>query len=161
MLAVIEKFEDEYVARFERHFSQTADHVWAAITTNESLEKWMPNLEMKDLRKGGVILFNMNDGTGSSFILKITNCQSNSLLEFEWGDTLVRFELFPAPEGCLLVLKEFIPILVDHTSKDLAGWHVCLERLNAVLNGSYLDFQKVEWELWHQKYRDAVNGLQK
>lgn len=72
----------------------------------------------------------------------------------------VRFELFPKCDGCLLVLKEYIPILSDHTSKDLAGWHVCLDMFSTLLDGQHMDFPKSEWEKWHEKYVGLINQLQ-
>ena len=72
----------------------------------------------------------------------------------------MRFELFPKPEGCLLVLKEFISTINDHTSKDLAGWHVCLDVMSDLLNGHYhSEFPKENWAKWHQKYVTSVKQL--
>jgi uncharacterized protein YndB with AHSA1/START domain len=162
MLAVIEKVEGGHIARFDRPLNHSVEKVWAALTENNKLEKWMPNLQVEDLRKGGTIKFNMNDGTGSSFDIKITDYQENSVLEYEWGDGWVRFELYPESKGCLLVLKEFISTINDHTSKDLAGWHVCLDVLSDLLNGHYYaDFPKANWEKWHKKYITSVNKIEK
>lgn len=88
----------------------------------------------------------MNDGNGSSFDIKIRDFKEYSVLEYEWGDSWVRLELSPESGGCLVVLKEWISALNEHTPKDLAGWHVCLDRLSAVLNDHYIDFPKDEWE---------------
>jgi hypothetical protein len=73
----------------------------------------MPNLQVEDLRKGGTIKFNMNDGTGSSFDIKIRDFIKFSVLEYEWGVDWVRFELYAKKDGCLLVLKEFISCIND------------------------------------------------
>lgn len=161
MLAVIEKVEGGNIARFERLLKHSVEKVWAALTQTNKLEKWMPNLQVEDLQQGGTIKFNMNDGTGTSLDLKIRDFQENSVLEFEWGEGWVRFELYPKPDGCLLVLQEFISTLNDHTSKDLAGWHVCLDVLSALLNGHFMDFPKAEWEKWHEKYMIVVNQTEK
>ncbi|MFD1738030.1 SRPBCC family protein [Bacillus salitolerans] len=157
MLAVIEKVEGGHIARYDRPLKHSVEKVWAAITQNEKLGKWMPNLQVVDLRNGGTIKFNMNDGTGKSFDIKIRDFKENEVLEYEWGDGWVRFELHAKPEGCLLVLKEFINTINDHTSKDLAGWHVCLDVLIDLLNGYYhAEFPKENWEKWHSKYVVSV-----
>jgi uncharacterized protein YndB with AHSA1/START domain len=137
MLAVIEKVEGGNIARFDRPLNHPVEKVWAALTQNNKLEKWMPNLQVKDLRSGGIIKFNMNDGTGASFDIKIRDYKENEVVEYEWGDGWVRFELYPKQEGCLLVVKEIIRTINDHTSKDLAGWHVCLDVLSDLLRGHY------------------------
>lgn len=162
MLAVIEKVEGGNIARFDRPLHHPVEKVWAALTQNDKLEKWMHNLQVEDLRKEGTIKFNMNDGTGASFDMKIRDYQENSVLEFEWGEGWVRFELSPKSDGCLLVLKEFIPAINDHTSKDLAGWHVCLDVFNDLLNGRYYaDFPKADWEKWYVQYVSYVNEIEK
>lgn len=161
MLAVVEKVDGGFIARFERSLKHPVEKVWAALTVNNKLEKWFSNLQVEDLRKDGTIRFNMNDGTGTSINIKITDFQENSVLEYEWGEGRVRFELYPKSEGCLLILKEFIPTLNDHTPKDLAGWHVCLDVLSALLNGELMEFPKGEWEQWYQKYIISINQIEK
>jgi uncharacterized protein YndB with AHSA1/START domain len=153
MLAVIEKVEGGYIARFERPLKHSVEKVWAALTENDKLSRWMPNLQVEDLRKGGLLKFDMKDGTGKFLDIEITDFQEHSVLEYTWGKDRVRFELYPKPEGCLLVLKEFIRTLTDHTPKDLAGWHVCLDVLSALLDGIYMEeFPKGNWEKWHKEY---------
>lgn len=147
------------MAKFERSFHHSAEVVWAALTENDKLVKWFHNLEVVNLQKDGIIRFNMNDGTGSSFDIKITDFEDYSVLQFEWGPGWVRFELAPYVDGCLLVLKEFIPELVDHTSKDLAGWHVCLDVLSALLDGNEMDFPKDDWEKRYGEYSNLVQQM--
>jgi hypothetical protein len=42
------------------------------------------------------------------------------------GGRLGSFRGIPEKDGCSLALKESITPVNDHTSKDLAGWHICL-----------------------------------
>jgi uncharacterized protein YndB with AHSA1/START domain len=159
MLAVVEQKEDGYIATYNRPLNHSVEKVWATLTQNDKLQKWMPNLEIVDLRKGGTIKFNMNDGTGNSFDISILEFEKQSYLQYEWGEGWVRFELSPKDNGCLLVLKEYIPTLSDHTPKDLSGWHVCLIMFSAVLEGKYMEFPKGEWEKWYEKYIKVINQL--
>lgn len=161
MLAVLEKVEGGYIASFHRPLNHSIEKVWSALTENGKLEKWMSNLEVQDLRKGGTIQFNMNDGSNSSFGMKIRDFKEKEVLEYEWGEGWVRFELKPTPEGCLLVLKEFIPSLSDHTSKDLAGWHVCLDIFKELLQGNEMAFPKGQWEKCHDKYQEKVGQMKR
>lgn len=161
MLALIDKVENGYVARYDRPLKHSIEQVWAALTENDKLARWMSNLIVEDLRDGGTIKFDMKDGSGTFIDIKILDYLEYSVLEYEWGKDRVRFELYPKPDGCLLVLKEFIGTLTDHTSKDLAGWHVCLDLLSALLDGRHMEFPKGEWEKWHDKYVIAVKQLGK
>ena len=36
----------------------------------------------------------------------------------------------------------------DHTPKDLAGWHACLDVIHALLDGRSTDFRQKEWKKW-------------
>jgi len=159
MLAVVEKKGDGYIATYNRPLNHSVEKVWATLTKNDKLQKWMSNLEVVDLRKGGTIKFNMNDGTGNSFDISILDFEEQSYLQYEWGEGWVQFELSPKDDGCLLVLKEYIPRLSDHTPKDLSGWHVCLVMFSAVLEGQYMNFPKGEWEKWYEKYVKLLNQL--
>lgn len=159
MLAVIEKIKAGFMARYERPLNHSITNVWDALTKNDKLAQWMPNLEVVCLEQNGIIKFNMNDGTGNFFDMKIRDYKENEILEFEWGNGWVCFELISKPVGCLLVLKEFFPALNDHTPKDLAGWHVCLDVLSDLLEGhTYAEFPRGKWEKWHKEYIKLVEG---
>ncbi|ACM12875.1 activator of Hsp90 ATPase 1 family protein [Bacillus cereus H3081.97] len=114
----------------------------------------MSNLQVESLKTGGVIKFDMMDG---SFInIDILECQLNSVLEFTWGKDRVRFEIHKEENGSLLLLKEYIHELTDHTPKDIAGWHICLDLFSAVLEGEEKEFSKDEWQQWFEIYKDKV-----
>ncbi|MED0973301.1 MULTISPECIES: SRPBCC family protein [Bacillus cereus group] len=157
MLAVINKQSNEYVVQFDRHFPYTIEEVWSVLTDNNKLKKWMSNLQIEDLCTGGIIKFDMMDGT---FInIDILECQINLVLEFTWGKDRVRFEIHKKENGCLLLLKEFIHELTDHTPKDIAGWHICLDLFSSVLEGEEKEFSKDEWEYWFNKYKVKIDEL--
>ena len=79
---------------------------------------------------------------GSFINIDIIECQQNSVLEFTWDKDRVRFEIHKEENGTLLLLKEYIHELTDHTPKDIAGWHICLD-LSAVLEGEEKNFLKI------------------
>ncbi|MDC2944616.1 SRPBCC family protein [Bacillus thuringiensis] len=144
MIAEIGKLTDGYIVEFERQFSYTIEEVWSVLTENSKLKKWMSNLQIESLKTNGVIKFDMMDG---SFInIDIIECQQNSVLEFTWDKDRVRFEIHKEENGTLLLLKEYIHVLTDHTPKDIAGWHICLELFSAVLEGEEKEFSKDKWQ---------------
>ncbi|HDR7783742.1 SRPBCC family protein [Bacillus sp. FSL M8-0063] len=154
MLAVIDKQGNEYVVQFERYFSYSIEEVWSVLTENSKLKKWMSNLQIESLKTGGIIKFDMMDG---SFInIDILECQVNSVLEFTWDKDRVRFEIHKEESGTLLLLKEYIHVLTDHTPKDIAGWHICLDLFSSVLEGKEKEFSKDEWQQWFEIYKDKV-----
>lgn len=157
MLASIQKLEEGFLAIFERHLPHSVEDVWAMLTDNDKIPLWFPELRVQDLREGGIIQFSMPDGSAIDMI--IIDYKTLSVLEYTWGEDLVRFELSPQAEGTYLVLKETIHKITDHTPKDLAGWHVCLNVIEVLLNGKSIDNLKEEWEKWYEQYVVAVQNL--
>ncbi|EMY8531762.1 SRPBCC family protein [Bacillus cereus group sp. TH43LC] len=157
MIAEIGKLTNGYIVKFERHFSYSIEEVWSVLTENSKLKKWMSNLQIESLKTNGVIKFDMMDG---SFInIDIIECQQNSVLEFTWDKDRVRFEIHKRDNGTLLLLQEYIHELTDHTPKDIAGWHICLDLFSAVLEGEEKEFSKDKWQQWFEIYKDKVFEL--
>jgi uncharacterized protein YndB with AHSA1/START domain len=157
MLALIEKVENGYTAKFERHYNHSVEEVWSWLTENDKLPKWFSELRVDELRKGGVIKFDMQDGTFEE--LTILEVEMNSILEYTWGEDIVRFELKQEPEGCCLFLIETIQTITNHTPKDIAGWHVCLDVINALLDGKTIESREEEWKKWYEKYVQAIDNV--
>ncbi|MEK4742625.1 MULTISPECIES: SRPBCC family protein [unclassified Bacillus (in: firmicutes)] len=157
MLAQIEKQTDGYIIKFERQFPNTIEEVWSVLTENSKLKKWMSNLQIENLKTGGIIKFDMMDG---SFLnIDILECQLNSVLEFTWDKDRVRFEIHKEKNDALLLLKEYIHELTDHTPKDIAGWHICLDLFSSVLEEDEKEFSKNEWQQWFEKYKDKIQEV--
>lgn len=157
MLAVIQQLKNGYIARFERHLKYSVEKVWSLLTENDKLAKWFSELRVDDLREGGIIKFDMQDGTFEE--LEITELKRCSVLEYTWGEDLVRFELYPEPEGCRLVLIEKIKKITDHTPKDIAGWDVCLDVIEALLDGRTIESRMDIWKIKYEKYVQVIENL--
>lgn len=157
MLAVIQSSGDGYTARFERHYKHSVEKVWAFLTENGKLQKWFAELRVEELREGGRILFDMGNGTFEE--MRIIELRAPSVLEYTWADDRVRFELYPEGEGCRLVLIETLNRVTDHTPRDLAGWHVCLDVIGALLDEQPLSDRKQQWERWYAEYAQLTKAL--
>jgi hypothetical protein len=59
-----------------------------------------------------------------------------------------------------LLLIEKITKITSHTPKDLAGWHVCLDVIEALLDDRTLESREVEWKAWFDKYQKHVEEFQ-
>ena len=62
--------------------------------------------------------------------------------------------------GSILILKEFIHELTDHTPKDIAGWHICLD-LFLLFYKEKKEFSKGEWKYWFNKYKVKIDELKR
>ncbi|MCR2822214.1 SRPBCC family protein [Lederbergia panacisoli] len=159
MLAKLLKTERGYLAQFNRFLNHPVGNVWGMLTDNDKLPQWFSELRVKDLREGGAYTFNMGDG--NLIEMPILELKIHSVLEFTWADDVVRFELHPDSAGCQFILKEKINKITDHTPRDLAGWHVCLDVISALLDGRTIQNRKAEWEKWYPKYVEAVGEITK
>ncbi|MNJ31584.1 hypothetical protein D3C77_262250 [compost metagenome] len=68
----------------------------------------------------------------------------------------MRFELYPEAEGCGLVFIEKLGQITDHTPKDLAGWHVCLDVIQKLMDGQTIEERYEEWKIWYEKYTQIL-----
>lgn len=155
MLAVIQKAEAGYIARFERYWAHSTDEVWSWLTDNDKLAVWFSELRVDELREGGLIKFDMQDGTFENMI--ITELKTGSVLEYTWGPDRVRFELYDDGAGsCKLVFIERIVEVTSHTPRDIAGWDVCLNVIGMLLDGEVdavtPESRKGMWEGKYERY---------
>jgi uncharacterized protein YndB with AHSA1/START domain len=157
VLAVVEKVDGGYVARFDRHLKHPVEKVWATLTEPEKLSNWFADAVV-DLRVGGTIELTFKP-EGNTVSCTITDLQPLSVLEYTWGKDKLRWELHPEQGGCLLQLKEFFSAFDDHRPKDLAGWHTILDMLPPVLDGEHVEFSMYEWQQVYDQYRDMFSHL--
>lgn len=157
MIATIEKAASGYTARFQRHLQHSPQEVWAWLTDNDKLGQWFDELRAGELRDGGYMTFDMGDDIIER--LTIADYKEDSILEFSWWHDSVRFEVRPEDDGCELILIEKIHTITDHTPKDLAGWHVCLDVIVALAEGRDFGSRQDEWKKWYEEYIKAVDKV--
>ncbi|MEI4771248.1 SRPBCC family protein [Psychrobacillus sp. FJAT-51614] len=157
MIATVQKENGIYTVRYERHFQHSVEDVWAMLTDNEKLQQWFTELEVVDLRKGGLIKFDMQDGT---FIdMKILDYEPLKVLAFEWDADIARFELSRDEVGCQLIFIQTLSSFTEQTTKDLAGWHVCLDVIEALLDGRTVESRENQWKEWYVKYKELLDEI--
>ena len=156
MIASIKRLDNGYLAKYERPLNHGVDAVWAMLTDNTQLARWFEELQVGDLRQGGFIKFNAPGVIDEN--LMISELVPFSVLEFDWFGDVVRFELHPDGENYVLILKEQLNSLSEQTKMDLAGWHVCLDVIHALLNGQIIDRDE-EWKIWYAQYTREIDAL--
>lgn len=122
---------------FHRRYEKPIEKVWAALTTPERLADWFAAAEV-DLRVGGIIRLRWN-GVHKTDVT-ITICDPPRALAWRWTigerDTLVRFDLAPDGEGCVLTLTHSGLSLDGARDGGVrAGWHAHLEALPDAMDG--------------------------
>jgi uncharacterized protein YndB with AHSA1/START domain len=132
--------QDQPALRFERRLAHPIDVVWRAITEPDELAHWFPStLRVAELRAGAELRFefeHMPLDAPSTMAGRVTEFDPPRLFGFFWGEDHLRFELEPldGEEACLLRLTVLLDAR-DKAARDAAGCHVCLDRLELLLDG--------------------------
>jgi len=144
------------ILHFERRLAHPPERVWRAITEPDQLEKWFPAAVEMDFATGGKMRFTFREKDVDSPDGRITELDPPRVFAFDWGEENLRFELLPDRDGCLLVFTNTL----DDRSKLArvgAGWHLCLDVLEANLDGLRLPWEPDE--RWSQLYGDIYERV--
>ncbi|MDA3627645.1 SRPBCC family protein [Saccharopolyspora oryzae] len=138
---------DHPVLRLERLLNHPPDKVWHAITDPTELSHWFPaRIDFDHATPGAPMSFTF-DGTEPEHgeILEIDPLK---VFAFRWNDDVIRCELLPRPEGCLLVFSHTLRAPdsdLPSTARHAAGWDGCLDALDARLSGTTAEFDMQTW----------------
>ena len=151
MGALLEQAGDGWRVRLHRRLAHPREKVWRALTDPEHLAAWFPTtIEFPDGDRvaGAKLRFAFRTDKAPPFDGELLAYAPPELLEFRWGTDVLRFELHPDGTGTELVLLD----LLDEKGKaarDAAGWHACLDRLAAHLDGAG---EVPRWNDVHERY---------
>jgi uncharacterized protein YndB with AHSA1/START domain len=154
MNGTLEQTGDRWRLRFTRRLGHPPEKVWSAITEPEHLAAWFPDRIVVDEWTVGAPL-RFEHPYGPPFEGEVLAVDPPSLLEFQWGPDTIRLEIAPEGDGSTLTLLDTFD---EHgkAARDAAGWHACLDALEAHLAGdpSSRDAQE-RWSEIHPGYVEA------
>ena len=79
---------------FVRDLRHPPERVWAALTDPAQLSEWSPFTADRDLARVGDVTLTMIDGdTSEAMASSVLVSEPPRVLEYTWGDDLVRWEL--------------------------------------------------------------------
>ena len=118
--------------RFERVLGHPIERVWGALIEPPEQAAWHPTPFEIEPVLGGTIKYRPSANIPAMPDGEVLEYDPPHLLAHTWGEDLLRWELHPHQEGCLLVLTHTFD---DHlkAARDAAGWHLCLDALRASL----------------------------
>lgn len=140
---------------FARVLDAAIDTVWALLSTEDGLEKWLAPARV-DLRLGGAVDIDFGEGgvTGG----EILDLVPGVAIEYRWSftgepDSIVRFELEVVdPDTTKLhLIHRLVPL--DQATGYAAGWHAHLDRLEAAATGH----GSVDWV---ERYQEVLPDYQ-
>jgi uncharacterized protein YndB with AHSA1/START domain len=134
--ADVQKDGESWTLILVRELRHPPARVWEALTDPAQLAEWAPFDADRSLASvGPVKLTTVGAPTPQVAETSVKRAERDKLLEFSWGGNL-RWELEPAGTGTRLTLwhnidRRFI-------SWGAAGWHVCFDVLEHLLEGDPL-----------------------
>ncbi|QGN47431.1 ATPase [Micromonospora sp. WMMC415] len=120
---------------FVRDLRHPPEVVWSALTEPGRLAEWAPFLADRDLGSPGDTTLTMIDGeTTERHRATVRRAERPHLLDYTWGDDLLRWELIPTAAGTRLTLRH---TLADGGMAPMvaAGWHLCLDVADHLIAG--------------------------
>jgi uncharacterized protein YndB with AHSA1/START domain len=132
---VLSEADGRYELRFVRPLSHPVEKVWSAITEPDGLRAWFPFDIEGERATGAPLRFVFREGEGDAFSGSMVEFSPMSAMELRWeDDETLRLELAASESGCVLTLiNRFDEI--GKAARDAAGWHACLDELEAWLAG--------------------------
>jgi uncharacterized protein YndB with AHSA1/START domain len=151
--------EDGWTLVFVRELAHPTEQVWAALTDPAQLREWAPFTADRSLdTEGEATLTMIDDETEEDFPAVVRRAERPQVLEYSWGDDLLRWELSPTGSGTRLTLRHTVGDQ-DLLPKVAAGWHICLDVAERLLDGRPVGpivgaaAKDFGWDELHDAYR--------
>jgi uncharacterized protein YndB with AHSA1/START domain len=130
--AEVRKDGDNWTLVLVRDLAHPPARVWEALTEPRHLREWAPFDADRSLATAGAVRLT-TVGTPQVSDIEVRRADAPRLLEYNWGDQNLRWELQPQGSGTRLSL--FHNIDRRFISMGAAGWHICLDVLDRFLAG--------------------------
>lgn len=161
----IEERDGTYLFRYERDLSHPIERVWQAITDPDEIASWMGSRPEIDLHPGGCYV--THHGNGVTVVDRVERVEPPHLFQHTFWlevnpSARVTWELTATATGCHLTLTHRMSqadveaaansvakggSLALILSRNAAGWHQLLDKLDARLDGRERSWSDKE----HQK----------
>jgi uncharacterized protein YndB with AHSA1/START domain len=133
--AQVEKGGDNWTLILVRELRHPPEKVWSALTDPAQLREWAPFDTDGDLSTAGNTVKLTTVGAPTPHVTEttITRADAPRLLEYNWGGFDMRWQLEPSAGGTRLTL--WTSIDRRFISMGAAGWHICFDVLDRLLDG--------------------------
>jgi len=135
--AEVRKDGENWTLVLVRELRHPPAKVWTALTDPIHLREWAPfDADGSLASVGSVKLTTVGAPTPVVSETRVTRADAPKLLEYNWGDKDLRWELEPLGDGTRLTLWHNIDR--RYISMGAAGWHICFDVLDQLLAGEPL-----------------------
>jgi len=163
--ASIEKDGEKWTLVLVRQLRHSPNRVWTALTEPDHLKEWAPYDADQSLAIAGASVKLTTVGAPEAYVSKtvVIRAEAPRILQFNWGDREVRWELEAVAGGTRLTLWNNIDR--NFIAMGAAGWHVCLDVLDRWIDGKPVgrivgpDAMKfLGWQRLHAEYKQLFQG---
>jgi uncharacterized protein YndB with AHSA1/START domain len=144
--------EGRSVLRMERRLRHPAEKVWRTLTDPEQLVHWFPASVQLQPRIGGTIEYWMDGEPGGDG--EVLEFDPPHVFAITWSGEVLRWELLPADDGCLLVLSHTFDDRYGAASFG-SGWSLCVDAMELLLDGKPIDIAPDTGEL-HDRFVELL-----
>ena len=162
MDAKLEKNGPMYTLGLERRLAHPPEKVWRVLTERELLKQWFPCDVEGEWKPGAKLVFTFLHGEGEGLPEEdlrgeVLTVDPPRLLEYRWGKHVLRCELIAEKDGCRLLFSESF---ADPSwgARNAAGWEMCLENLDLLLQGAAL--ARFAVDVWQKKFARYVKKFE-
>ena len=136
--ARIQKDGEKWTLVLVREFRHSPEKVWQAITDPAHLRQWAPFDADRSLGSAGNKVMLTTVGAPAPLVSEttVTRAEPPGLLEYKWGGFDMRWQLEPLGDGTRLTL--WTNIGHRFIAMGAAGWHICFDVLDHLLDGNSL-----------------------
>lgn len=133
--AECEATDGRWTLVFTRDLRHPPEKVWAALTEPGQLAAWAPYTADRSLsRTGDATITMIDDEQPQDMPAEVVRAEAPTLLEYTLGTDLLRWELAATDTGVRLTLRHTVNDR-DWIPKVAAGWHICLDVAEKLLEG--------------------------
>lgn len=156
--AHIHKNGDQWTLILVRELRHPPEKVWQALTDPVHLHEWAPFEADGNLGTVGATVNLTTVGAPALHVsaTRVRRADAPRVLEYNWGDHNIRWELEAAGPGTRLTLWHNIDRSV--ISMGAAGWHMCFDVLDHLLGGTPIgrivagEAMKFDWRRLNAEY---------
>ena len=134
--AQVRKDGEKWTLVLVRELRHSREKVWQALTEPAHLREWAPFDADESLGAVGATVKLTTVGAPVPRVTetRVTRADAPEMLEYKWGDFDMRWQLEALPGGTRLTL--WINIGRRFIAMGAAGWHICFDVLDHLLDGT-------------------------
>jgi uncharacterized protein YndB with AHSA1/START domain len=156
--AEVRKDGDNWTLVLVRDLRHSPEKVWQALIDPAQLREWAPFDASGSLGKTGAKVSLTTVGAPQPHVTEttVTRAEAPKVLEYNWGDKQIRWQLEPIAGGTRLTLWHNID--KGFISMGAAGWHICFDVLDHQLAGEPIgrivgpEAMKFDWPRLNKEY---------